>query len=294
MQRVIVEVRWGPLQGRKAIIEAGKALRVGRTDRADLVVPHDAKLSGVHFELAWDGSTCRLRDMKSAVGTLLGGERVEEAHVANGGWVRAGETDFSVYFEGATPPREMDEDYEDYEPETPEAIASKERALEVLREESTREPLYAVLDAARDERILELLRESVEDYRSLYDGVQGETLADVAPYLVRLPKESRLLDALVREGWGKRWGLYTTCKLPFKEVRRHFRRFLMVENDETGEQMYFRFYDPGTMRVFLPTCTPRQTAELFGDLGAFFVEGTKGDILRFKAGDAMTTEPSGA
>jgi Domain of unknown function (DUF4123)/Inner membrane component of T3SS, cytoplasmic domain len=284
VQRAIVEVRWGPLQGRKAILEPGKSLRVGRTDRADLVVPHDAKLSGVHFELTWDGTTCRLRDLKSAVGTLVGGERVDEARVDNGGWVRAGETDFSIYFEGATPPRVLDADDVGYEPEPAEALARKTQAFEVLRQEADSAGLFAILDAARSDRILELLRESVEEHRSLYEGVKGETMAEVAPYLVRLPKGSRLLEALVREGWGKRWGVYSTCKRPFKEVRRHLRRFLMVENDTTGAPMYFRFYDPGTMRVFLPTCTARQAAEFFGDIGAFLVEGTRGEILRFTTG----------
>ena len=54
-------------------------------------------------------------------------------------------------------------------------------------------PLYAVLDAARDDRVLTVVRESVEEYRSLYEGIEGEALAHVAPYLVSPPKGSRLL-----------------------------------------------------------------------------------------------------
>src|SRR3954464_5135648 len=148
MMRAIVEIRGGPLQGRKALLEPGTTLRVGRTERADLVVPGDGHLSNVHFELAWDGEGCRLTDLRSAEGTALNGARVDEAGVAHGAWIRAGETVFSVYFEEATPPRRGPED-------DAGTKARKERALAAL--EADPDPLFAVLDAARTDRILELL-----------------------------------------------------------------------------------------------------------------------------------------
>ncbi|HSN99394.1 MAG TPA: FHA domain-containing protein, partial [Candidatus Nanopelagicales bacterium] len=63
--RCIVEIRWGRLSGTKGVIPPGGALRVGRTERADLEVPHDAQLSALHFELQWDGRRCALRDLES-------------------------------------------------------------------------------------------------------------------------------------------------------------------------------------------------------------------------------------
>src|SRR6185436_18904504 len=102
-------------------------------------------------------------------------------------------------------------------------------------------PLYAVLDAAREERILTLLRSSPEHAQSLYEGPQGEELEDVAPYLVALPRDSWLLERLVGEGWGEGWGIYLTCRRPFAEVRRQLRRHLMVTLKETEERLYFRF-----------------------------------------------------
>jgi hypothetical protein len=58
----------------------------------------------------------------------------------------------------------------------------------------------------------------------------------------------------------------------------------MVEDDETNERMYFRFYDPEVMRVFLRTCTPRQRAELFDEIGAVLLEDEHGRIGRHGAG----------
>jgi hypothetical protein len=85
------------------------------------------------------------------------------------------------------------------------------------------------------------------------------------------------------EGWGRRWGIYLTSLRPFKEVRTQLRRHLMVEDEESRRRMYFRYYDPATLRVFLPSCTPRQAVELFGPLRAFFAEGEDGEVLRFDA-----------
>lgn len=274
------------------MIEKGARLRVGRTDFADFVVPYDGQMSGEHFELRWDGERCTLRDLASVQGTRLAGEPVEEAEVEHGAWIRAGATDFLVHVEGKLPPpeeEEADEGEEEIAEETRALRAAEraarqeaaERALVALRAEAAKEKLYAVLDAARDDRILQLLHQNIEEHRSLYDGVEGETMADVAPYLAGPMKEdSRLLEALVLEGWGKRWGIYCTSESVLKEVRRHFRRFLMVEEEETGERLYFRFYDPAVLGAFLPTCSRHQHREFCGEIDSLWAEGDSAVLVR--------------
>src|SRR5690349_2852095 len=135
----ILEILWGPLAGRKRILAPGQSLRVGRTDRADLTIAQDSQVSAEHFVLSWDGARCHLRDLDSARGTWLGGERIREAEVANGGWIRAGDTHFRLYFEACTPPRGDDS----------EALAAfaaeKDAVLAALRREEI--PLFAVVDA---------------------------------------------------------------------------------------------------------------------------------------------------
>lgn len=305
MQRVILEVSLGPLQGTRKVLAPGERLRVGRRERADLVVP-DSLMSAPHFEIAWDGATCTLKDLKSRKGTFVSGEKVQSAELRNASWIRAGGSDFFLFFEEATPPlvdpevELLDADEED----VPAPLAhwlrlNRDRKKATLRAKGERaaaalkalravpEPLYAVLDTARSDRILTLLQESVEDYRSLYEGTEGDALAHVAPYLVKLPPGSRLLARLVEEGWERRWGSYLACARPFKDVRRHLRRFLMVADADTRQRFYFRFYDPGVLRAFFPEATERQKVELFGDVSSFFVEGEHGEVLRFD-------RPSGA
>jgi hypothetical protein len=287
-QRVIVGVKWGPFAGNKAVIAPGEALRVGRDPKSDLVIENDKQMSARHVEIAWDGQRCRFRDLKSIRGTLWNGASgFTEGELRSGDWLKVGETVLTVHLEGATPPRgevsddDDDDDADDVEREEREErkarAARAEEALPALRE-AAKKPLYAVLDSARDRRILELCRESVEEHRSLYDGMEGETLAHVAPYLVKLSQDSRLLTALVREGWGKRWGIYLTSPEPWHVLRRHLRRYLMVWHEGRNERVYFRFYDPAVLGVFLPVTTATQRTDLFKPIGEFIFEDERGAV----------------
>jgi hypothetical protein len=279
--RLIVEIASGSRAGERAIVIAGSSLRVGRTDRADLALTDDPQLSGLHFELSWDGARCTLRDLASAQGTLLGGERVSTGDVRRDAWIRAGNTDFMVRVEGATPAR--------LERATRVSERTRRRVLEELQHTAERAPLFAILDAARSERICVLLRESIDASCSLYDGLTAITMAEVAPYVVSLSSGSRLLEHLVMEGFGDAWGIYATgLDLTLKSVRAHLRTLLFVEAEveaETeAEPMYFRFYDPRVLRVFAEVRTPRQEEQLLGPIASFLCEGEDGGLVALTRG----------
>jgi hypothetical protein len=276
-RHVMVAVRGNPEALRRAVLAPGGAVRVGRGERAGLVVPEDDKLSALHFELAWDGARCTLRDLGSAQGTLLHGVATREADIGSGAWIRAGSTDLSVYFEDETPaPRRA--------PEPAASKAARETALGSLREVAAGGGLFAILDAARSRRVPVLLRESIDDYDCLYQGVTAETMADYAPYLVHLRAHSRLLPRLVDEGFGDSWGVFLEARAPLREVRAHFRRLLFVKNEETDEMVYFRFYDPRVLRIFVPTCSVRQEDELFGPVTRFLCEDEEARVVTFSRG----------
>jgi hypothetical protein len=270
-----VLVEWGGRRWRRAGIEPGGRLRVGRHERADLVIPDDDALSGLHVELTWDGARGMLRDLGSVGGTFLDGERVDEGEIGHGGWFLAGRTVFSFYVEGDVPPWAPPPTALDVPPER------KAEALAALSAEEA--PLYAVLDAARDARILTLLRAALDPSRSLYEGSDGEDLEDVAPYLVSLPRGSWLVERLVDEGWGQGWGIYLSSREPFEQVRRHLRRLLVAQVKESGELLYFRFYDPESVRQLAPTFNPRQRQQFFGPSEALLIEGEGGRVVRLAA-----------
>ena len=143
-------------------------------------------------------------------------------------------------------------------------------------------PLYAILDAARDPAIYTLLLTSGTQYYSLYFGRSALELATVAPYLVGLPPHCELLEKLVAEGWSKAWGVFLTSTQPPETIRHELRRSLMVTMEGTGKLVYFRFYDPRVLRVFLPVADPQQRADFNGSISSFLVEDKDPNVvLRF-------------
>jgi hypothetical protein len=284
------------MAGTRVAVPPGQVIKVGRLTTATLVIPNDRSVANLHFAVEWDGPACRVRDLYSDTGTLVNGTRTAATILKDGDQIVAGKTTcvFRMSAEAAgqanakPPPTGGTENQRPGgallpAPGGPPAAAPAvpERVLRLLRQE--KEPLFALLDAARDLRLFTLLRECGEEHQSLYEGIQGEKLALCAPYLVRLPRESRLLETLVWEGWGRSWGVYLSCPKPFQEVRKHFRRFLLVKTEE-GKELYFRFYDPRVLRVFLPTCTGPEAGAFFGPTRCFWLEAEKAEILlRFTA-----------
>ena len=147
-------------------------------------------------------------------------------------------------------------------------------------------PVFALLDATRDPlRILGMLRSAGEEYQSLYEGMSGKVLEAHAPFLVRLSGDSRLLETLVAQGWGKHWGIFVVSAADFNTLRKHFRTFLMVKSPE-GKPLYFRYYDPRVLRVYLPTCNAVETNFVFGPVAAYLCEGETPDgLLVFQPGE---------
>jgi len=290
-----------PYAGRRAVAVAGQTLRVGRLRRDNQFSLPDQLLAPVHFELISDGAAwwvrdlsrgvqkhasceagcfleslrntpcrgiCRIHDRSSENGLYINAAKVDSALVRSGDILMAGTTCFTLTL-GDSPleaPRS---------PVTPPpeklalTLQQQARALEFFAQQKL--PLYAVLDAARDLVVLETLAVHDAVYYSLYEGVEGEKLAEVAPYLVQLNGRSQLTEVLIREHWGKSLGFFLYALTDFKALRRHLRHFLMVE-DERGKRMYFRYYDPRVLRVFLPTCTAAEATGFFGPIGSFLIE----------------------
>lgn len=130
--------------------------------------------------------------------------------------------------------------------------------------------LYAVLDAAGAPAIVEKLGEEGLDAQALYESRLNPDLNLAAPYLVHLNAD--LMDWIYAEFWPEPWGILVECELGPRDLRRHLRRFLIVEGPD-GKPLYFRFYDPRVLRMFLPTCTTPQLSEFFGPMEACIARG---------------------
>ena len=130
---------------------------------------------------------------------------------------------------------------------------------------------FLLYDAAKAEVNLYKVLEFNTTSRSLYKGRSEEDLADVAPYLFTFPKRSEFESWYIENGWGNAWGVLVQANEEFEILYKHFRKFLLVKTEDEQE-LYFRFYDPRVLRIFLPTCDISQLKEFFGPVDYYICE----------------------
>ena len=144
--------------------------------------------------------------------------------------------------------------------------------------------VYALLDGARNDALAPAIWLSNLPYTCLYAGTLSRSLSLAAPYLVQLAPESRFFHMLVHRGCGNAWGIFVVAKpdVTLKVLRKHFRTLLRVQ-DEQGRILAFRFYDPRVLRVYVPTCGPSETLQIFGPVDALACESALSDeLLEFR------------
>jgi hypothetical protein len=110
-----------------------------------------------------------------------------------------------------------------------------------------------------------------QNHDSLFKGSSEQPLAHVSPNLFSFDPQTDFAKWYMQNGWGNSWGILVNSDIDLKPLVKHFRHFLMVKK-ENGEQLYFRFYDPRVLRVFLPTCDERQLNDFFGPVDYFICE----------------------
>ena len=162
--------------------------------------------------------------------------------------------------------------------------ATPAEMLAALRAEPGR--LYAVLDPAQDERVLEVLRCSGQPAFSLYDGWAAVQYRTLCPYLVPLRRRGRLIEQIVERGWLRAWGIFLASEHEPAAVRRHLRRMLRLRA-ASREMVLFRFYDPLTAELFLTDPGREFEPWLFGDVARAYV-------LESHLGEPLTLRPDPA
>ena len=130
---------------------------------------------------------------------------------------------------------------------------------------------YAILDAARDDGIYAKLLETGMEHACLFRGAKAQDLATVAPYLVKLDREDPVTRWVLDRGWGNSWGIFVESATDHRALLRHFQSLVMIY-DEDGKPLYFRYYDPRVLRVYLPTCNETELATVFGPVSSYYLE----------------------
>jgi hypothetical protein len=141
------------------------------------------------------------------------------------------------------------------------------------------EELCALLDGASVPGLLERLdADRSLEVECLFHGKLEPDMAEVAPYLVKLSLESEFTEWLVGTGWGHHWGSFVTSRQSFRRLRNHLRALTLIYRRD-GTPLYFRYYDPRVLRIFLPTCSAAQLKQMFGPVDAFLAESEAGDAV---------------
>jgi hypothetical protein len=149
---------------------------------------------------------------------------------------------------------------------------------------------YAVLDGASVPGLPQKLFESQTSNNCLYRGELSDELIHVAPYLVRLSPGSVFVEWLFSECWGKHWGIFAQSEVSASSLQKHFRSLLTV-NDESGNPLLFRFYDPRVLVPFLMTCAIEELNIIFGPVKYFFAESfDKSELCRMHVANGALVE----
>jgi len=294
----------GSNAGQQIPVDAGQTVRIGRTTRSDYAFPNDSYLSGLHFEVNCNEAKCAVRDLGSSNGTFLNGARLGQDSVAvkDGDQISAGEMTFLVQFSSGeqalaypvpmaagTPVERTARMFAPgFEPEAPAQTTltgEQKRVRDILMYQTA--PLFAVLDAARDPILPQLLGAPALRWQPLFATEPAGGPAVHAPFLVELGQESSLsertdahafLETLLLSGWGKSWGIFFTSLASLEDLAAHFRGFLLAQTQ--GERpFHLRLYDPRVLRAFLPTCEPAEIAAIFGPIVNYLIEADRPDTM---------------
>lgn len=131
---------------------------------------------------------------------------------------------------------------------------------------------YVLLDAARMNTAMDEAKALNHGYESLYEGENKQYLSTVAPYLFSFQASTEFGKWFVENGWGDAWGYLFSARVSFDDCLRHLQKFVIVKTED-GQELYFRFYDPRVLKIFLPTCDKKQLTDFFGPIDYFIVEG---------------------
>jgi Domain of unknown function (DUF4123) len=151
-------------------------------------------------------------------------------------------------------------------------LDARDTAGRVARELPKGEPIYAVLDGARDRRIRSWVLDSRAPAWCLYRGQLPPALESAAPWLLRLLPGQPYTDRFFAVGWQNAWGILLASTAPSRELRRHLRKFFVVRTEDR-KRLLFRYYDPRVLRAYLPTCTPDEATQFFGPISTMIAEG---------------------
>ena len=137
--------------------------------------------------------------------------------------------------------------------------------------------LYAVVDAARDRRIYDLVHDALFPM-CLFRTDVVSPLGRNAPYVVPVEHAERLVEAWRNVGRGESWGLFLRSSEQQARLRHRLRTFNQAKLPD-GRVVLFRWWDPRVFRVYLPTCDADDLKQWFASVDEYVCETEGGSAF---------------
>lgn len=106
---------------------------------------------------------------------------------------------------------------------------------------------YALVDAAAEPELLNLLEELDPPVACLYAEPLPDELLALAPYLIQLTPE---VEQWLQER-SSHWGIFLTSDADLRRLTQHLRKYLQVLIPGQEKPVFLRFYDPRNIWLFL-------------------------------------------
>jgi hypothetical protein len=141
--------------------------------------------------------------------------------------------------------------------------------------------VYAILDGSSVPNLPQTLERFKVETECLFRGELEADVALAAPYLVVLRADDPFTEWLLREGWGRHWGIFAVSKADLRDLRTHLRTLLKVYGPDL-KPLFFRYYDPRVLRTYLPTCNAQELQAVFGPVLRYLMEDEEpATLLKF-------------
>lgn len=178
-------------------------------------------------------------------------------------------------------------------PDLPEQMSG---TLAQLREQHPAAPLhcYLLVDASFDQALLDTFPWRCAVECSLYDGMRLEGLNEVAPHLVRLPKQNKQrawLQKLVEACGGKPMLSMLISAIPAEQLREHFKPYLVARSEDSLEWPV-RWADTRTLPGLIGALTDDQRKHLLSPVYAWIAVDRQGEMIHWQGEGNPHPEPA--
>lgn len=121
---------------------------------------------------------------------------------------------------------------------------------------------YALMDCALDSTIYPTIQASGCPNQKLYGESWQSGLADIAPHVVELTSSAKFSTELLTWDWYGNWGYFVQSTTSLSDLAQSFAD-LTTAKLSSGEEVFFRFFDPRVIRVFLAQASKNDLQSVF-------------------------------